>query len=167
MNIHLPITVILCALMPYSALSQDLTYHADNGQSRELQNADINECLRLAVDSSGHDPFAALENTPVSFFKRGGFVKGANGESIIPLIESPSERARAVIGDSINLASLLRHNERVRQKRAEIKAKARNSIANTTTDVRQKNLQASLNATNARYQRDYAGCLEERGYTKN
>ena len=136
------------------ALAQDLVIFPSQGQDQEQQSADEFYCYGWAKDRTGFDPMArptATAPPPRKKASKGGFGKGALRGAAIGGIIGGSSGAKKGAGAGAVMGGMRRAD----QQRKETEAAKQWEQEQTQ--------QYNLDRNN--YNRNFAACMEGRGYT--
>ena len=144
----------LALVLAGPAVAQDLYVYANDGQSKEQQDADEFQCYKWARDETGFDPMAvptATEPPPQQESKQGGVARGAVRGAAVGAIVDGSSGAKKGAAAGGAVGGMRRADQNRRQQQAQ----------QQWEQDQARQYQENRN----RYNRAYAACLEARGYT--
>ena len=135
------------------ALAQDLVIYPSQGQDQEQQGADEYQCYGWSKDRSGFDPMVAPRAStppPRKQAPKGGLARGAVGGAVIGGIIGGSSGAKKGAGAGAVLGGARRADQKRQQKRAD--------------DQWAQDQARQYNEGRSTYNRNFAACMEGRGY---
>ena len=150
-HIAIGLTVVIWANL---ALAQDLVIYPSQGQDEEQQDADEYKCYGWAKNRSGFDPMAtprATKPPPRKKAPKGGLGRGAVGGALIGGILGGSSGAKKGAGAGAVMGGVRRADQKRQQRQAE--------------DQWAKDQARQYEQNRSQYNRNFAACMEGRGYT--
>ncbi len=136
------------------ASAQEVVVYPAQGQDQDQQGADEYQCYGWSRDRSGFDPMAAPTASsprPQQGAPKGGLVRGGVGGAVIGGIIGGSSGAKKGAASGAVLGGVRRSSQNRKQKKAQ--------------DQWEQDQARQYNQGRSNYNRNFAACMEGRGYT--